>query len=507
MQRANKPKQSRVPVAHVTQGPGLSASGGSQKHVNRHLCRTSEYKPPGSQVVGLSQNNQPSKVVWELDYGLTEDQFQKLSKRFPGVAFVQTGMGAHDHPIAHTSYRVVWENVFKKLKPGDKVCDISGNPDYNERFNRNQKGRNAPIVVDTFCKVQSTKDSIRAKTRWGPQVKDGATRWEELTLNDMYRNDENRRRFAGYNVFLMNHVIYYYTFEEVNKLLQLNPDSVLYATIHKLDGQKGTINCGEQEFEKDFVTGKVVQKNVETGETYSHRDPAPWFSKFAYADVNGAMAWTVNKGCDDTFILTVTSTTPNLVEECCWRDGIIHCQNQYGQKEVLTVSSPETADPPPAYGQKVVELRAADLFSSGGANKISIPITHPELFNVLKHHMINKPRTIRTLQDLTAKAHREVGNNVISSGKPKVAISPEALTMHIAAAWGEGARLEDDLFTFAHSHTSSVASMNRSLSGNSLIVTKHNLGKQIVRFAALANGTIKSKDKVGAVLEHLEDLL
>jgi len=445
-------------------------------------------------------------VVWELDYGLSDDQFQKLSKRFPGIAFVQTGIGSHDHPIAHTSYRVVWENVFRKLKPGSKVCDISGNPDHNERFNRNQKGRNDPISVDTFCKVQSTKDSIRAKTRWGPQVKDGVTRWEELTLNDMYRNEENRHRFAAYDTFLMNHVIYYYTFDEVNKLIQLNPSSVLYATIHKLDGQKGTINCGEQEFEKDFVTGKVTQKNVETGEVYTHRDPAPWFSKFAYADANGAMAWTVNKGCDDTYVLTITSTNPALVEESCWRDGVIHCQNQHGAKEVLTIHTPETADPPPAYGQKVVELREADLFGNG-EGVVTIPITHPELYNVLKHHMINKPRTIRTLQDLTAKAHREVGNNVINGGsKPKIKITPEVLTMHIAAAWCEGARLEDDLFTYAASHNANIASLNRQLSGTSLIVTKHNLGKQVIRFAALANGTIKSRDKVGAVLEHLEDL-
>jgi hypothetical protein len=509
MSQYQKFKNSRVPKARAFEGPNLSASGGtSTKHVNRYLCRTSEYKPPGSSVVGLAQNNQPSKVVWELDYGLNEDQFQKLSKRFPGIAFVQTGIGCHDHPIAHTSYRVVWENVMRKLKPGQKVADVSGNPDYNERFNRNQKGRTSPIVLDTFCKVLSTKDSIRAKTRWGPQVKDGVTRWEEMTLYDMYRNDESRQRFAQYDVFLMNHVIYYYTFEEVNKLLQLNPDSVLYATIHKLDGQKGSINCGEQEFEKDFVTGKVVQRNVETGETYSHADPAPWFSRFAYADEHGAMAWTVNKGCDDTYVLTVTSTDPRLVEESCWRDGKIHCKNQFGEEEVIVVTSPEVADPPPAYGVKVVELRAADLFGGSEGRVKKVPITYPELFETLKHHMLNKPRNIRTLQDLTAKAHREVGNNVIQGGsKPKVKISPEVLSMHIAAAWADGARLEDELFTFANSHNENIASWNRNISGNSIVVTKTNIGKQVLRFAALANGTYKSKDRVGMVLEHLEDLL
>jgi len=309
-------------------GPSASASGPpAKKHYNAPLCRTSAYLPPGSSTVGLTSTNQPSKVVWELDYGLTAEKFKQLSARFPGVAFVQVGMDCHDHPIAHTSYRIVWENVMSKLRPGSLVADVAGNPQYNEGFNKRQAKRDKPIKVDTFCKVLSTKDSIRSKTRWGPSQVGDTIRWEEMTVYDMYRNEENRERFSKYDTFLMNHSLYYYEKAEINRLINLNPNAVLYATLHKLEGQKGDINCGEQHFEKDFLTGKVRQVNVETGEFYEHPDPAPWFSHFSYADENGAMAWTINKGCDDTYVVTLTSTDPKLVPESDWLGGRIIFRN------------------------------------------------------------------------------------------------------------------------------------------------------------------------------------
>lgn len=466
--------------------------------------------PPGSTKVGLTKDNQPSKVVWELDYGLSDEQFQKLSKRFPGIAFVQTGIGCHDHPIAHTSYRVVWENVIKQLKPGQKVADVSGNPAFNEQFNKSQKGRKSPITIDTFCKVVSTKDSIRAKTRWGPAVADGVTRWEEMTLYDMYRFEENRQRFATYDVFLLNHVLYYYKMSEVCALLNMNPNAVLYATIHKLEGQKGSINCGEQSFEKDLVSGRVSQVNVETGEVYAHPDPAPWFKKFAYADVNGAFAWTVTKGCDDTYIITATATDPRLVEEGCWKDGrVVHPDPT--SKMGYTCSEPTTlvvGDPPPAYGVEEVELTTKFLLPDALEVKtVNIKITHPELYRKLCHFMINKPRNVRTLQDLTAKAHREVGNNMVYGGGAKVEIEPSVLVKHITAAWSSGANLEDEMFQAAMGQASTLQSVNRNLSGKSLVFNKDTAVKQGLRFALLAKSVTGHPDTTRAVLEQLDELL
>jgi hypothetical protein len=456
--------------------------------------------------VGLSSTNQPSKVVWELDYGLSEKQFKELSARFPGIAFVQTGMDCHDHPIAHTSYRIVWENVTRKLHPGWRVADVAGNPAFNERFNKAQAKRDKPIHIDTFCKVLSPKDSIRMKTRWGPPVVDGKVRWEEMTLYDMYRNEENQARFAQYDAFLMNHSLYYYTKSEVNRLMNLNPNSVLFATVHKLEGQNGFINCGEQRYEKDFVTGKVTQVNVETGEEYRHNDPAPWFEKFCYADEFGAIAWTINKGCDDTYVITLTSTSPQLVPEDCWHNGRIVFNN--GEETVEVIAGPAATDPPPAYSVEEVKLTTRDLLPQSTVNKeITVRITHPELYESLKSFMINKPRNARTLQDLTAKAHREVGNNTLLGNNKRVKIATKGLTEHIFAAWMHGVGLEAEMFQAVTATHSYAGVVNRNLAGKTTNLTQANAAKSFVKYALQVSTIVKSKDPAHAVLTQIDELL
>jgi hypothetical protein len=507
MQRTQATR-SRVPRAPVRQGPAapLANAATVRRHVNRKFCRTSEYQPPGSTKVGLSPSNQPAKMVWELDYGLSDKKFKQLSERFPGIAFVQTGTDCHDHPIAHTSYRVVWRNILNKLKPGQKVADISGNPQHNEIFNRGQAGRVKPITIDTFCKVMSTKDSIRSKVRWGPQVENGNQRWEEVTVYDMYRNQQNRQRFAGYDVFLMNHSLYYYTMAEVNQLLQLNPNSVAVCTIHKLPGQNGEINCGEQRYEKDMVSGKVRQTNIETGEYYTHPDPAPWFVNFEYADTHGAMAWTINKGCDDTYVVTITSTDPRLVHETCWLDGKVIIRNGSEAVEAITLAG---ADPPPAYAVEEVVLQTSQLIPGCGLDKRKVvKITHPELYSQLKNFMINKPRNSRTLQDLTAKAHREAGNNTLLGGNQRVKITPEALTEHIAAAWVAGTGLEAEMIRYVSARYADVAAVNRNVSGKALnFSSSEGVLKQCARFALIGRAVTSSKDPIARVLEQLDELL
>jgi hypothetical protein len=461
--------------------------------------------PPGSNIVGLSASNQPSKVVWEVDYGLSGSKFDFLSKRFPGIAFVQTGTGCHDHPVAHTSYRVVWSNVVKLLAPGALVADVAGNPSFNEKFNASQITRANPIQIDTYCKVLSTKDSIRRKTRWGPMLANGVIRWEEMTVYDMYRNEQNRARFAHYDTFLMNHVLYYYEFSEIVRLLHINPNSTLLATVHKLPGQSGSINDGEQTYSKDFVTGKVTQKNVETGESYSHSDPAPWFNQFAYADENGAIAWTINKGCEDTYILTITSTEPRLVPEECWRNGTIIFKND---EEVLVVTNPEVAEPPPAYAEEEVELTTSDLLPGYGTEKrVKFKIVHPPIYKTLRHYMINKPRNARTLTDLTAKAHREAGNNKLYSTRGKLDIDPDDLTAMIAAAWGKGAKLEADMIAFVMDDSGQgMAAVNRTLAGKSLHLNSSNTVKQIARFALMVQSVRSAREPITEVLQRLEEL-
>jgi len=292
---------------------------------------------------------------------------------------------------------------------------------------------------------------------------------------------------------------------EITQLLNLNKESVLLATIHKLPGSGGKINCGEQEYEKDLVTGKVRQWNVETGEDYTHPDPAPWFKNFAYADGNGAIAWTVNKGCDDTYRITVTSTDPKLVPECCWLDGRIIYRN--AQEECVEVCPARSEDPPPAYPVEEVVFKTHDILPNAIVNKeVRIPITHPETYNTLKSFMINKPRSHRTLSDLTAKAHREVGNNTLYGANKKVKISSEQLTRLVFAAWMSGTGLEEELFKIAHSD-GSVGAVNRNLSGKTLSIGSGNYAKQAFKYALTVSNIVRSKDPVHQVLSQIDELL
>jgi len=277
------------------------------------------------------------------------------------------------------------------------------------------------------------------------------------------------------------------------------------ATIHKLPGQSGKINCGEQEYEKDRVTGMVRQWNVETGEDYTHPDPAFWFKNFAYADEHGAIAWTINKGCEDTYRVTITATDPMLVPEHCWLNGRIVIRNS--KEEVVVVEPVSIEDPPPAYPVEVVRLKTRDILPNSIVDKyIDITVTHPELFAKLKHYMINKQRNHRSLSELTAKAHREVGNNTLMGGNKLVRITPEALTQHILLAWTAGSDEESDLFSAVVSN-SSVSSVNRNMTGKTMAIGPGNYMKQAFRYALTVSNIARSKDPVHQVLAQIDELL
>jgi len=457
------------------------------------MCRTSEYTPRGSSVRGLAPGNNTRKIVFEIDYSLSKAQLDVLESRFPTVEFVSVGFGCHDHPIAHTSYALVSQGLLQKLPAGAKAADICGNPGQAERFNR--RSSVAAPVIDVFCSVLSPKDAVRAKTRWGPEVVNGVRRWENVTLYDMYRNPDNVARFGNYSHFLMNHVLYYYTFSDITKLLHMNKESVLMATLHKLPGESGFVNGNEQQYTKDLVTGEVKMWNVETGEYYKHPDPAPWFSKFDYADEHGAIAWTVNKACEDTYVLTITSCPPNLVPQEHWAGGEIVLTNDSGEKAYLAPITAQPDTPPPAYVREEVVINVASI--PGYTRKpVTVTITHPDLYKKLCDFMINRKRNSKTLVDLTAKAHREVGNNALIGGSGvKLKITTKALTEHIAAAFVGQVGLEEDLLEAVLPGA-----------GKSLANGKARMIYQTVSLVACCRDLVKAKDPAHAVLQCLDDV-
>jgi hypothetical protein len=478
----------------VTTSQPKPAPALTHRRVNNHAGMSSaQYFAPGADKPGVKSHYE--KTVWYIPYQVKPGQLDALHERFPAIDFIVRGKDCHDHPIAHTSYNVVWQNTLNALPARAKVADICGNPGVNEQFMKAKARSVCAPTIDTYCKILSCKDAIRANSRWGPKMDGDRTRWTEFSLYDMYRNEENRDRFSVYTHFLMNHVIYYYTKAEINRLLNIRPGSELIATIHKLPGRSGFINCGEQEYEKDPLTGSVRLWNVETGEDYEHADPCQWFSGFSYADESGAFAWTILKGCDDTYVLRATSCPANLVPVKCWRDGVIVLRDQDG--DTVTIDAVEPQIPAPAYAYPVVILDGSKLLSGRvGTSKREIRITHPDLYETLQTFMINRVRNARTLVDLTAKAHREVGNNVLIGGKKgKIKISPVALAEHIAAAFVANGPLEGELCDAALPSYASAMGGHRSAA------------KDTVRFLLAAKAVINSKDAAHKVLSLLDEVL
>lgn len=235
--------------------------------------------------------------------------------------------------------------------------------------------------------------------------------------------------------------------------------------------------------------------------------PAVWFSHFAYADENGAIAWTINKGCEDTYVITLTSTDPKLVHEDDWLDRRVVFNN--GTERIFVDAAiPEVDGPPPAYTVEVVKFKTHDLLPGYNTNKeVEVRITHPELYDSLKAFMVNKPRNARTLQDLTAKAHREAGNNTLIGNNNRIKISAENLTKHIFAAWMSGVGAEAEMFAAALQHGQSASAVNRNLSGKTMVLTPGNAAKQFAGYALRATAILRSNQPVHAVLTQIDELL
>jgi len=139
--------------------------------------------------------------------------------------------------------------------------------------------------------------------------------------------------------------------------------------------------------------------------------------------------------------------------------------------------------------------------------ELRVPITHPKLYESLEMFMINKPRNMSTLRDLTAKAHREVGNNTLRGSKQKIDISSGDLSRHIACAWGKGAELDADMIKFVENTSGNkIKQLNAALAGKSMTISANNVVKQVARFVLLADGVRTAKTPHVEALQLLEDL-
>jgi hypothetical protein len=288
-----------------------------------------EWVVPGGQQLGVGKHdpNWPAKKVMALDYRLTDEQLKVLHARFPDWIFITGRSNGHDHPIAHTSMRVVAKTLVENLRHGTEetprqVLDLFGNPGSNEAHNKRDKR----IKITTNVFPYTAKDHVRKATKWGrPVAADGTRRYYECDLRELEPVSDETRDGAlsirDYDEVIAIHSLYHFTPNDLCRTVNmLKPGATLTAVMHKYDNKQneGYINGGEQHWHRYELNGmkRIRQDNVDTNEHYAHLDNGWVFEaniwrhtddeEAAGRAANGSrcMAWTINKLCDDTYVVT-----------------------------------------------------------------------------------------------------------------------------------------------------------------------------------------------------------
>jgi len=116
------------------------------------------------------------------------------------------------------------------------------------------------------------------------------------------------------NEICLTHSLYYWGIEGVARWCNSGPKKRVRAMVHRHSQSHGFLNDGEQEY---WVSeeGIVTQRNVDTGEPYSHPSMEALFHQFSCKTQWGGVAWTVTKMGGDTYQFTFVSCNGDACKE------------------------------------------------------------------------------------------------------------------------------------------------------------------------------------------------
>jgi hypothetical protein len=362
---------------------------------NRPGTFENDWVQPGSYHRGWGKyepSNAPRRVM-PLTFNLSKQQVEYLHTRNPGWLFVTVGTDFHDHPVAHAQSQVATYNLFHSLRAG-KYLDLHGNPAHCERLNAEMKDK----TFTAMCNVESTADVVRKNTKWGEKVKGGKVRWVESALRDISTCPGERPEAAGdardawderkLNMDTLQasdgltsvHTLYYYEPCELAHVINSTKGKMMTAIMHRFVGQSGTINNGEQRWERyEDKNGKsrIRQTNVLTNMSYDHVDNERWFQNYSWSPYRGtdagehlnekiALAWDANIAADGVFVFRITTATVReALLDTSWKEP--------APVEIKLNSA--------AYVKKYGKVKLENL---SGTEEITIPDAYQDLFNELR---------------------------------------------------------------------------------------------------------------------------
>lgn len=223
-----------------------------------------------------------------------------FEKEWPEYVFVwDKATRHHDHPKAHLATELNEIELTEQLvRDGVPYIDLFGNGHRDAKYKRK-----ALVLYELF----SSKDHLRyfdaekspymRRVDWN-MLFSGKYKWGAQEIDEV----------------CLSHALYYWGIDGVARWCNSGPRKRVRAMVHRHKDSHGFLNHGEQEY---WVTeeGTVTQRNVDTGEPYSHPSMEALFHQFSCKTQYGAVAWTVTKMGGDTYQFTFVSCDSSACEE------------------------------------------------------------------------------------------------------------------------------------------------------------------------------------------------
>jgi hypothetical protein len=218
-----------------------------------------------------------------------EDARKWFEKEWPEYVFVwDKATRHHDHPIGHLATELNEIELTEQLvRDGVPYIDLFGNGHRDAKYKRK-----ALVLYELF----SSKDHLRYfEADKSPYMR--RINWDMLFSRGYKWGTQE------INEICLSHSLYYWDLAQVARWCHSGPKKRVRAMVHRHAHSHGTLNNGEQEY---WVSeeGDVTQRNVDTGEPYTHKSMEALFHQFNCKTQYGGLAWTVTKMGGDTYQFT-----------------------------------------------------------------------------------------------------------------------------------------------------------------------------------------------------------
>lgn len=375
------------------------------------------------------------------------------------------------------------------------------------------------------------EDFIREVNKWGPFFDDdaGEERYHRGALKSIINSGEIRE----YNVLQFVHTLYYVDFAELTSALHAPCDKgkrVAYALIHRHSLEKGSINDGEQEYQKRFVAGKwlVKQVNQATKSAYVH----PCLDQLLFSqrkvwlpeekmvrghdgrmvdhvpkDKHLGVAWELHKINDETWVVELVPYVDQVL------DGVTDYAAMWDDDEALETVDDYMSTPQSSESEGLITHKSASVVIPSSDGKfIELDIPCRELFDHLRLRCLGRTRDSKLLEELISTANHLVNPSALFGDKPGMRCPPDKVYDVAVAAFTVDILKESNIsdciaglrpVLLRHARNRKLGPKYKDFSTRDLMeVLRNSLSTMQV-----LNRTIRHKDPVDAGLDSLQQLL